>query len=65
MNKHKPPQHPHLPTLQTPDQDYKRLQRVAAQGLPVKGMRPTWEANRPTVLPTRNADKVGAGGAEG
>jgi hypothetical protein len=21
-------------------------------------MKPTWEANRPTVLPTRNADKV-------
>ncbi len=44
----------------TPDLDFKRLQRDAAQGLPVKGMKPTWEANRPTVLSTLGADKVSA-----
>lgn len=41
----------------TAEQDFKRLQRDAAQGLPVKGMKASWEANRPTVLTTRDADK--------
>jgi len=40
-----------------PELDYKVLQKEAREGLPVKGMKPTWEANRPTVLPTRVADK--------
>jgi hypothetical protein len=43
----------------SPDQDLKRLMHDASQGLPVKGMKPTWEANRPTILVSRNADKVG------
>ncbi len=44
---------------QTPELDRKFLEREAAQGLPVKGMKQTWNENRPTVLPTMNADKVG------
>jgi hypothetical protein len=43
---------------QTPELDRKFLEREAAQGLPVKGMKRTWDEGRPTVLPTMNADKV-------
>ncbi len=31
--------------------DKRRMQRLAREGLPVKGYPPTWEANRPTVVP--------------
>ncbi|KAF5841354.1 hypothetical protein DUNSADRAFT_13222 [Dunaliella salina] len=42
---------------QTPELDRKFLEREAAQGLPVKGMKLTWNESRPTVLPSKNADK--------
>jgi len=42
---------------QTPELDRKFLEREAAQGLPVKGMKLTWNESRPTVLPSMNADK--------
>ena len=32
-------------------EDLKRLLRDAAEGLPVNGRAPTWEADRPKVLP--------------
>ena len=49
-----------MPPRQDPETDLKRLNRDANQGLPVKGIKATWKANRPSVLPTRNANKVRA-----
>ena len=40
-----------------PEADFKRLQREAREGLPVKGMKPTWEVGRPSILPKRGANK--------
>ena len=43
-------EHRPLPSVQD-------LYREANAGFPVKGFTATWEEGRPTVLPTRNADK--------
>lgn len=54
----KPPKAITLPhTPKTPEEDLKKLMRDAREGLPVKGIKPTWEASRPSVLPEKNADK--------
>ncbi|GLI65807.1 hypothetical protein VaNZ11_009430 [Volvox africanus] len=38
-----------IPTAD-PQQDKRRLQKLAREGMPVKGIKPTWEANRPTIV---------------
>ena len=38
--------------------DKKRLDEDAAEGLPVRGRNPTWEANRPKALEKGTAGKV-------
>ncbi|GFR49656.1 hypothetical protein Agub_g11798 [Astrephomene gubernaculifera] len=38
-----------IPTAD-PQQDKRRLNKLAREGLPVKGIAPTWEANRPTIV---------------
>jgi hypothetical protein len=45
----------------TPELDRTFLEREAAEGLPVRGMKRTWDSARPTVLPANSADKVGLG----
>eukprot|EP00798_Chlamydomonas_sp_ICE-L_P026060 gene26060-11762_t len=40
-----------------PKTDRRVLEHNALAGLPVKGMKATWEANRPTVLPRHSAEK--------
>nr|QKY14997.1 glutamate synthase 1 [NADH] chloroplastic isoform X1 (GOSHI) [Polytomella parva] len=37
--------------------DHDKLERLAADGLPVKGMPASWEANRPSVIGPKGADK--------
>lgn len=57
----KPPkalQLPHEP-LATPELEKKRLLVEAREGLPVKGVKATWEAGRPVVVAESTAKKVG------
>lgn len=42
----------------SPEVDKKRLDEDAAEGLPVRGRNPTWEANRPKALEKGTAGKV-------
>ncbi|GIL79137.1 hypothetical protein Vretimale_16677 [Volvox reticuliferus] len=48
----KPPKALTLNVIPTsdPQQDKRRLQKLAREGMPVKGIKPTWEANRPTIV---------------
>ncbi|KAG1678741.1 hypothetical protein FOA52_012780 [Chlamydomonas sp. UWO 241] len=55
-NPPKAPMTRHVPAGDA-DDDLKALQLEAAGGFPVKGYAPTWEAGRPTELPTGDAVK--------
>lgn len=48
-----------IPTADA-QQDKRRMQKLAREGLPVKGISPTWEAGRPTIVAATApaADKV-------
>lgn len=48
----KPPKALTLNVIPTsdPQQDKRRMQKLAREGMPVKGIAPTWEANRPTIV---------------
>ncbi|KXZ50144.1 hypothetical protein GPECTOR_17g780 [Gonium pectorale] len=51
----KPPKALTLDVIPTADPaaDKRRMQKLAREGLPVKGIKPTWEANRPTIVPPK------------
>ncbi|KAG2492850.1 hypothetical protein HYH03_009004 [Edaphochlamys debaryana] len=48
-----------IPTAD-PQQDKRRMQKLAREGLPVKGIAPTWEANRPTIVKPKAPATAGA-----
>ena len=49
---------PTPPAPVSPREDFARLLRDAAEGLPVAGRTPTWEADRPKTLPVGEPVKV-------
>lgn len=49
---------PSPPAPVGPREDFARLLRDAAEGLPVAGRVPTWEADRPKTLPVGEPVKV-------
>ena len=49
---------PTPPAPVSPREDFARLLRDAAEGLPVAGRVPTWEADRPKTLPVGEPIKV-------
>ena len=49
---------PTPPAPVDPREDFARLLRDAAEGLPVAGRVPTWEADRPKTLPVGEPIKV-------